>query len=37
MRLAGRHRLPKISACLEWWSQWFGRAESVVEAAGRTQ
>jgi DNA-binding transcriptional LysR family regulator len=25
--LAGRHRLPKISACLDWWSEWFGRAE----------
>ena len=25
--LANRHRLPKIGACLEWWGEWFGRAE----------
>jgi DNA-binding transcriptional LysR family regulator len=25
--LASRHRLPKIGACLEWWAEWFGRAD----------
>jgi DNA-binding transcriptional LysR family regulator len=23
--LGGRHRLPKIRACLDWWAAWFGR------------
>ncbi|MFC5496350.1 LysR family transcriptional regulator [Caenimonas terrae] len=32
--LASRHRLPKIGACLEWWSEWFARADSA--AAART-
>jgi DNA-binding transcriptional LysR family regulator len=31
--LAGRHRLPKITACLDWWSEWFGRAEAAPAAA----
>ena len=22
-----RHRLPKIKACLDWWTEWFGRIE----------
>jgi DNA-binding transcriptional LysR family regulator len=24
--LPDRHRLPKITACLDWWSEWFSRA-----------
>jgi DNA-binding transcriptional LysR family regulator len=32
--LAGRHRLPKITACLDWWSDWFSRAGP---APGATQ
>lgn len=23
----GRHRLPKIRACIEYWAEWFGQAE----------
>ena len=22
---AGRHRLPKIRACVDYWAEWFGR------------
>jgi DNA-binding transcriptional LysR family regulator len=25
--LANRHRLPKIGACLDWWTEWFGRSD----------
>jgi DNA-binding transcriptional LysR family regulator len=31
--LANRHRLPKIGACLDWWSEWFGRADPAPAAA----
>jgi DNA-binding transcriptional LysR family regulator len=24
---SGRHRLPKIRACIEYWAEWFGRTE----------
>lgn len=25
MTLPGRQRLPRVRACLDWWSEWFGR------------
>ena len=24
----GRHRLPKIKACLDWWAEWFGAIDA---------
>jgi DNA-binding transcriptional LysR family regulator len=35
--LATRHRLPKIGACLDWWSEWFGRADPAAQPAVRPQ
>ncbi len=26
--LPGRHRLPKIKACLDWWAQWFAQTDT---------
>jgi DNA-binding transcriptional LysR family regulator len=23
---SGRHRLPKIKACIDYWAEWFGKA-----------
>jgi DNA-binding transcriptional LysR family regulator len=25
--LGGRHRLPKIRACIDWWAEWFGKVD----------
>ncbi len=27
--LTGRHRLPKIKACIDYWAEWFGRADQA--------
>ena len=37
VNLADRHRLPKIGACLEWWGEWFERADAVASPNGRRQ
>ncbi|MDB5947362.1 MAG: dmlR10 [Ramlibacter sp.] len=29
----GRHRLPKINACLDWWTEWFTRPELAAPGA----
>ena len=31
--LSGRHRLPKIKACVDHWAEWFARAHTVQEIA----
>lgn len=30
--LSGRHRLPKIRACIDYWAEWFGRGAGSTEA-----
>jgi hypothetical protein len=29
----GRHRLPKIRACLDYWAGWFGARTALEQAA----
>jgi DNA-binding transcriptional LysR family regulator len=31
----GRHRLPKIRACIDYWAEWFGQAATVAKAKAR--
>jgi len=31
----GRHRLPKIKACIDYWAEWFARPGSTVKAKAR--
>ena len=30
--LSGRHRLPKIKACIDYWADWFGRTATSTGA-----
>ena len=32
---SGRHRLPKIRACIDYWSEWFGRDQAAPRARAR--
>jgi DNA-binding transcriptional LysR family regulator len=31
----GRHRLPKIRACIDYWAEWFGNGASGMKAQAR--
>jgi DNA-binding transcriptional LysR family regulator len=31
----GRHRLPKIRACIDYWAEWFGQTATVAKAKAR--
>jgi DNA-binding transcriptional LysR family regulator len=31
----GRHRLPKIRACIDYWAEWFGRGRHAPRARAR--
>ena len=30
--LSGRHRLPKIKACIDYWAAWFARVEGGAKS-----
>lgn len=32
---SGRHRLPKIRACIDYWAEWFGRSRQAPRARAR--
>ncbi len=34
--LSGRHRLPKIKACIDYWADWFGRGAGSAETPDPT-
>lgn len=36
LMLQERHRLPKIRACIDYWSQWLGKVQATSTADGRS-